>query len=143
LAGTPILGGMLGMITSLDGINKISSIMGLYNSEIPLNSVLCSGKGGVLAVIAGALLIAFVEKAIRFVIPDSVDVVFTPLLTMFLCVIPYIIFIMPLFGYASGRHRMALQHPACLRMSLSGQSRATSPQRSSFRWWQRACTTDW
>ena len=100
--GTPILGGMLGMITSLDGINQIASIMGLYNSAIPLDSVLCSGKGGVLAVIAGALLIAFVEKSIRSVMPASIDVVFTPLLTMLLCVIPYIIFIMPLFGYASG-----------------------------------------
>ena len=100
--GTPILGGMLGMITSLDGINRIASIMGLYNSAVPLDSVLCSGKGGVLAVIAGALLIVFVEKAIRSVMPASIDVVFTPLLTMFLCVIPYIVFIMPLFGYASG-----------------------------------------
>ncbi len=99
--GTPILGGMLGMITSLDGINEIASIMGLYNSAVPLDSVLCSGKGGVLAVIAGALLIAYVEKAIRTVMPKSIDIVFTPLLTMFLCVIPYIVFIMPLFGYAS------------------------------------------
>ena len=98
--GTPILGGMLGMITSLDGINKIAAIMGLYNSEVPLDSVLCSGKGGVLAVIAGALLIATVEKAIRSAMPKSIDVVFTPLITMFLCVIPYVVFIMPLFGYA-------------------------------------------
>ena len=100
--GTPILGGMLGMITSLDGINQIASIMGLYNSAVPLDSILCSGKGGILAVIAGALLIAHVEKTIRSVMPESIDVVFTPLLTMFLCVIPYIVFIMPLFGYASG-----------------------------------------
>lgn len=99
--GTPILGGMLGMITSLEGINVIASLMGLYNSAVPLDSVLCSGKGGVLAVIAGALLIAFVEKTIRSVMPASIDVVFTPLLTMLLCVVPYILFIMPLFGYAS------------------------------------------
>ena len=99
--GTPILGGMLGMLSSLDGINRIASIMGLYNSAVPLDSILCSGKGGVLAVIAGALLIAWVEKAIRSVMPESIDVVFTPLLTMFLCVVPYIVFIMPLFGYAS------------------------------------------
>ena len=99
--GTPILGGMLGMITSLDGINEIASIMGLFNSAVPLDSVLCSGKGGVLAVIAGALLIAYVEKSIRTVMPKSVDIVFTPLLTMILCVVPYIVFIMPLFGYAS------------------------------------------
>ena len=100
--GTPILGGMLGMITSLDGINQIASIMGLYNSAVPLDSVLCSGKGGVLAVIAGGMLIAWAEKTIRSVMPDSVDVVFTPLLTLLVCVIPYVLFIMPLFGYASG-----------------------------------------
>lgn len=100
--GTPILGGMLGMITSLDGINRIASIIGLYNDEVPLDSFLCSGKGGILAVIAGALLIATVEKAIRNVIPRSVDVVFTPLITLFICVIPYIVLIMPMFGYVSG-----------------------------------------
>lgn len=99
--GTPILGGMLGMITSQPGINTISSIMGLYDDEVPLDSILCSGKGGVLAVIVGALLIATVEKSIRNIIPSSIDVVFTPLLTMIICGIPYIAFIMPLFGYAS------------------------------------------
>ena len=115
--GTPILGGMLGMLTSLEGINSIASLMGLYNSAIPLDSILCSGKGGVLAVIAGALLIASVEKAIRSLMPASIDVVFTPLLTMFLCVIPYIVLIMPLFGYASGGI-VWLFSRACLSESL-------------------------
>ncbi len=99
--GTPVLGGMLGMITTQGGINTISAILGLYNSEIPLDSILYSGKGGVLAVIVGALLIANVEKTIRTFMPESIDVVFTPLLTMLLCVTPYIVFIMPLFGYVS------------------------------------------
>ena len=101
IGGTPILGGMLGMITSMEGINVISSVLGLYNNERPLDSILRSGKGGVLAVIVGAVFIALVEKAIRSVMPRSVDVIFTPLLTIFICVIPYVIFIMPLFGYVS------------------------------------------
>ena len=100
--GTPILGGMLGMISSMDSINTIAAIIGLYNSEVPLDSILYSGKGGVLAVIVGAFLIANVEKAIRSAMPESINIVFTPLLTMLLCVTPYIIVIMPLFGYASG-----------------------------------------
>ncbi len=99
--GTPIMGGMLGMITSMEGINVISEILGLYNNEVPLDSILQSGKGGVLAVIVGAMLIANVEKVIRHIVPRSVDVVFTPVITMLICVIPYIIFIMPLFGYIS------------------------------------------
>ena len=39
--GTPILGGMLGMITSLEGINRISAILGLYNQAVPLDSSRC------------------------------------------------------------------------------------------------------
>ena len=115
--GTPILGGMLGMITSLDGINKIAALMGLYNSKNPLDSVLRTGKGGVLAVIVGALLIATAEKMIRHIVPKSLDVVFTPLLTMLLCVIPYIMLIMPLFGYASGGI-VWLFSRACLSQNL-------------------------
>lgn len=99
--GTPILGGMLGMITSMEGINVISSLLGLYNREVPLDSVLRSGKGGVLAVIVGAILIANVEKAIRSLMPRAVDIVFTPVITMIVCLIPYIVLIMPLYGYIS------------------------------------------
>ena len=98
---TPILGGMLGMITSLDGINQISSILGLYNDASPLDSVLRSGKGGILSVFVGALVIAFIEKKIRSIIPDNVDIIFTPLLTMLFSIILYVMVIMPLFGYIS------------------------------------------
>ncbi len=98
---TPILGGMLGLITSLDGINTISAALGLYNDAQPLRSILQAGKGGVLAVIAGVLVLSYIEKKIRKIIPDSLDVVFTPLLSLIIVVIPYILIIMPLFGYVS------------------------------------------
>lgn len=98
---SPILGGMLGMITSLDGINSLAQIIGLYNKDAPLTSVLHSGKGGVLAVIFGVLLLSIVEKKIRSIMPESVDIIFTPFLTIIFCVIPYILVIMPLFGYIS------------------------------------------
>ena len=99
---TPILGGMLGMITTLDGINQIALLLGLYNEETPLDSILRAGKGGVLAVIIGVFLMAKVEKKIRSWMPESVDIIFTPLLTLLVCVIPYILIIMPLFGFVSG-----------------------------------------
>ncbi len=115
--GTPILGGMLGMITSMEGINTIASILGLYNYNIPLDSILYSGKGGVLAVIVGAFLIASAEKTIRSGMPASIDVVFTPLFTMLLCLIPYIAFVMPLFGYVSSGV-VWLFSKACLSQNL-------------------------
>lgn len=98
---TPVLGGMLGMITSLDGINTIAQTFGLYNETQPLQSILRTGRGGVLAVIAGVLILSFVERKIRSHMPDSVDIVFTPLLSLIVVAIPYILLIMPLFGYVS------------------------------------------
>ena len=98
---TPILGGMLGLITSLDGVNSIASILGLANESAPLQSVLRAGKGGVLAVVFGVLLLSFVEKKLRAHMPKTIDIVATPLLTLLICVIPYVLVIMPLFGYVS------------------------------------------
>ena len=98
---TPILGGMLGLITSLDGINTIAQALGLYDAEQPLQSVLRTGRGGVLAVIVGAFILSRVEKKIRSHMPDSIDVVFTPLLSLVIVAIPYILLIMPLLGYVS------------------------------------------
>lgn len=98
---TPILGGMLGMITGLDGINKISNIVGLFDNEVPLDSILRAGRGGVLAAIIGVWCLAQVEKFIRKRMPDALDIVFTPLLTLIVCIIPYIFIIMPATGYLS------------------------------------------
>ncbi|MCR4605428.1 MAG: glucose PTS transporter subunit IIA [Eubacterium sp.] len=98
---TPILGGMLGMITSLDMINDIATVLGLYNESAPLRSVLCVGKGGVLAVIFGVFLLSKVEKFFRKRIPNTLDIFLTPFLTIIICVVPYILLIMPLFGLIS------------------------------------------
>lgn len=99
--GTPILGGMLGMITSLAGVDNISKAIGLFNEASPLDSILRSGRGGVLAVVLGVLVMVRIEKWVRNRMPDSLDIVFTPLLTLLITVIPYILIIMPLTGYVS------------------------------------------
>ena len=114
---TPILGGMLGMITSLQGINEVARILGLYNESAPLSSILQAGKGGILAVICGVYIMARVEKAIRKRMPSNLDVILTPLLTMLLCVVPYILIIMPLFGYISTGIAWVISH-ACMTDNL-------------------------
>lgn len=92
---------MLGMITGLDGINKISSILGLFNEAVPLDSILRAGRGGVLAVVLGAWCLVKIERWVRKWMPESLDIVFTPLITMILCLVPYILVIMPATGYVS------------------------------------------
>ena len=106
--GTPILGGMLGVITTLSGINEIADALGLYDRDVPLNSVLLTGKGGVLAVIFGVFIMSLIEKGLRKKMPANLDVVFTPLLTMLICMVPYILIIMPVFGYISSGIAWAL-----------------------------------
>lgn len=99
--GTPILGGMLGMITGLEGINTISTAIGWFNVDSPLDSILRSGRGGVLAAVLGVMIMCRVEKWIRQRMPESLDIVFTPLCTLIVCIIPYIFIVMPACGLVS------------------------------------------
>ena len=98
---TPILGGMLGMITGLDGINQIAKVLGLFDEAVPLDSILRAGRGGVLAAVLGVWVLAKVEKWVRKRMPDSLDIMFTPICTLIICLIPYILVIMPATGYLS------------------------------------------
>ena len=99
--GTAILGGMLGMITGLDGINTLSQTVGLYNLSDPAASILCSGRGGIIAAILGAWLIAGLEKWMRKRMPKSMDMVVTPFCVLILVLLPYIFLVMPLTGLIS------------------------------------------
>ena len=98
---TPILGGMLGMITGLGNIDTISRILGLYDEVQPLDSILRAGRGGVLAAVIGVWCLSYVEKFIRKYMPESLDIMFTPLLTLIVCSVPYILVVMPITGYIS------------------------------------------
>ena len=99
--GTPILGGMLGMITTLGGIDAISKVVGLYNEAQPLDAILRSGRGGVLAAVIGVWVMCKIEKAIRSKMPDALDIVFTPVLTLIVTLIPYVLIVMPITGLIS------------------------------------------
>ena len=102
---TPILGGMLGAITAMANINTISEQVGGFfwvaEGADALNAVLRAGRGGVLAVILGVLLMAKVEKWVRAKMPDALDIVVSPIIILFVCVIPYVFVIMPITGIIS------------------------------------------
>ena len=102
---TPILGGMLGMITTMANINDISARVGGFfwvaEGGDALNAVLRAGRGGVLAVILGVLLMAKVEKWVRSKMPDALDIVVSPIIILAVCVVPYVFVIMPITGIIS------------------------------------------
>ena len=99
--GTPILGGMLGMITTLGNIDAIAAVVHLNNVEQPLDAILRAGRGGVLAAVIGVWVMCKIERAIRSKMPDAVDIIFTPLLTLIITVIPYVLVVMPITGLIS------------------------------------------
>lgn len=92
--GTPILGGMLGMMTIIGEIDQISSLLNI-------TSILYQGTGGVIAAFIGSFILSKVELFLRKHMLPSLDMVLTPLLAIIITVLPYVLFIMPISGAIS------------------------------------------
>ena len=104
--GTPVLGGMLGLITTLANVDNISQALTglglpLWDANQPLDAILRAGRGGVLAAVIGVFFMCKIERAIRSKMPDAVDIIFTPLCTLLVTLIPYVLIVMPVTGLIS------------------------------------------
>ncbi len=95
------LGGMIGAVSIGADIKKLSVIMGLYNESIPLNSILTTGKGGVIGVIAGVWLLSVIEKKVRKSIPDVLDLIVTPFVSLLITGLIFVFAVMPCAGFLS------------------------------------------
>ncbi|TQS75930.1 PTS glucose transporter subunit IIB [Ornithinibacillus gellani] len=98
---TEALGGMIGAISIATPLVELSQLFGLYDAEEPLNSILTTGKGGIIGVIFGVFILAKLEKAIRKRVPDVLDLIVTPVVTLFITVSLFVFIIMPLSGIFS------------------------------------------
>lgn len=98
---TPALGGMIGGISIGANIVEISKIFGLYNETVPLESILTTGKGGIIGVIFGVWILSKIEKGIRKRVPDVLDLVVTPFVSMLITSIIFVFIIMPVAGFIS------------------------------------------
>lgn len=82
-----ILGGALGATT-------IASQLGVLG--------LSTGQGGLLGVILGVYLLSKVQKLVRKVVPNILDVVITPTLSLLITAAIFFLTIMPMAGFLSG-----------------------------------------
>ena len=98
---TPAFGGMIGGISIGANIIEIAKMIGLYNETVPLESVLTTGKGGIIGVIFGVWVLSVIEKNIRKRIPDVLDLIITPFVSLLVSGVIFIFIIMPVAGFVS------------------------------------------
>ncbi len=98
---TEALGGMVGAASIAPQLIELSQLFNLYNAEEPLNSTLTTGKGGIIGVIIGVWLLSVIEKAVRKRMPDVLDIMVTPVITLLITIVVMAFIIMPLSGVLS------------------------------------------
>ncbi|WP_258087901.1 glucose PTS transporter subunit IIA [Weissella fangxianensis] len=93
---TPALGGTVGAVTLLSGVTTDTTIQNLFNGQD-----LAAGQGGIIGVIFAVWLLSLVEKRLHKWIPDSVDIIITPTLSLLAIGLATIYLIMPIAGVVS------------------------------------------
>ncbi len=92
----PTLGGVIGAVVLLTGMNPEAPIKNLFTGD-----ALAAGQGGIIGVIFAVWLLSIVEKQLHKIIPDAVDIIITPMLSLLVIGLLEIFLIMPLAGFIS------------------------------------------
>ncbi|MFO8069227.1 MAG: PTS transporter subunit EIIC [Alkalibacterium sp.] len=98
---TEALGGMIGAMSIAAPLIDLSTLVGLYDVDQPLNSILTTGKGGIVGVIFGVFILAKIEKYVRKSVPDVLDLIVTPVITLLVTVLLMAFIVMPVSGFLS------------------------------------------
>ena len=93
---TPTLGGVIGGVVMLTGMNPENPIKNIFTGR-PLSA----GQGGMLGVLLAVWLLSIVEKKLHEVVPESVDIIVTPTISLIIIGLLEIFLIMPLAGFVS------------------------------------------
>lgn len=93
---TPGLGGVIGAVTLLAGVDPKTPLQNIFNGQ-----ALSAGQGGIIGVIFSVWILAMIEKRLHKVIPDSIDIIVTPTITLLAVGIFTIFIVMPIAGVVS------------------------------------------
>lgn len=91
--GTPVLGGIIGLIIFNPALANLEMTI--------LGEEMTAGRGGIIAVLLAAWLVAVVEKRLRKMIPSVLDIIFTPMLTLIIVGFATLYFVQPIGSYLS------------------------------------------
>ncbi|MGY4104713.1 PTS transporter subunit EIIC [Ignavigranum ruoffiae] len=90
------LGGVVAGVIYLTGMAPEAPLMNIFSGQ-PLSP----GQGGIIGVIFAVYLLSIVEKWLRKVIPNSLDIIVTPTIALLITGLITIFLIMPLAGVIS------------------------------------------
>lgn len=93
---TPTLGGVVGAVVLLTGMNPEAPIKNLFTGD-----ALAAGQGGIIGVIFAVWILSIVEKRLHKIVPDAVDIIVTPTISLLVIGLLEIFLIMPLAGFIS------------------------------------------
>lgn len=93
---TPGLGGVIGGTTLLTGITPDKPLHNIFNGD-----ALAVGQGGVIGVIFAVWILAMIEKRLHKIVPNSIDIIVTPTITLLIMGLATIFLIMPVAGVVS------------------------------------------
>ncbi|MBC2055418.1 PTS transporter subunit EIIC [Listeria booriae] len=94
--GTPVLGGAIGGVTLLMGVTPETPIKNIFNG-----SDMVAGQGGIIGVLLAVYLLCVLEKFLRKWIPNSLDIILTPMIALLIIGLFTIFIIMPFAGVIS------------------------------------------
>ncbi|MBC2025830.1 PTS transporter subunit EIIC [Listeria welshimeri] len=94
--GTPVLGGGIAGITMLSGLLEGHTITNIFTGDPIL-----ARQGGIIGVLLAVWLMCVLEKNLRKIIPNAIDIIFTPTLVLFIIGVVTIFLIMPFAGLVS------------------------------------------
>ena len=90
------LGGIIAGVIYLTGMTPEAPLMNIF-SGLPLSA----GQGGIIGVIIAVYILSLVEKGLRKVVPNTLDIIVTPTVTLLITGLITIFLIMPLAGVIS------------------------------------------
>jgi len=82
---------------------KIEPVLGAVLGGITLQSALTGvgavpGQGGLIGVILGVFVMSYIQRAVKKIVPNAVDVIFTPVLTVLIITVLMVKIFMPICG---------------------------------------------
>lgn len=93
---TPALGGVIGAVSLLLGMDPNAPLKNVFNGT-PLSA----GQGGIIGVIFAVWLLAVFEKRLHKFVPESLDIIITPTLSLLVIGLAEIFLIIPVAGVIS------------------------------------------